>query len=111
MLLNIHICYILPIYFSNKKPINGIDCFFSEESFNKYSGIPSTLEERLLMRIRQMKGEPVCPSVTHRQNETASDARLMNNSMLSCTNLGHNLIKKYCNLNEMEKIIQACYKR
>ncbi|XP_065935196.1 little elongation complex subunit 2 [Magallana gigas] len=63
------------ISWSNKKPINGIDCFFSEESFNKYSGIPSTLEERLLMRIRQMKGEPVCPSVTHRQSETASDAR------------------------------------
>lgn len=84
-------CYILPIYFSNKKPINGIDCFFSEESFNKYSGIPSTLEERLLMRIRQMKGEPVCPSVTHRQNETASDVRLMNNSMLSCTSLGRDI--------------------
>lgn len=63
------------------------------------------------MRIRQMKGESVCPSVTHRQSETASDARLMNNSMLSCTNLGHNLIKKYCNLNEVERIIQCIFQK
>ncbi|XP_061196612.1 little elongation complex subunit 2-like [Saccostrea echinata] len=46
----------------NKEPINGIDCFFTEESFNKYSRIPPTLEERLLMRIKQVKGEPVYPS-------------------------------------------------
>ncbi|XP_062582718.1 little elongation complex subunit 2-like [Saccostrea cucullata] len=46
----------------NKEPINGINCFFSEESFNKYSRTPSTLEERLLMRIRQVKGEPVYPN-------------------------------------------------
>ncbi|XP_078335724.1 uncharacterized protein LOC111134206 isoform X2 [Crassostrea virginica] len=43
-----------------KKPINGIDCFFTEESFNKYSRIPSTLEERLLLRIQQIKGGPNC---------------------------------------------------
>lgn len=58
-----------------------------------------------------MKGESVCPSVTHRQNESASDVRLMDNSMLSCTSLGHNLIKKYCNLNEVESIIQCMFQK
>lgn len=60
------------------------------------------------MRIRQIKGEPVCPSVTHRQNESASDTRLMNKSMLSRTSLGHNLIIRNIVIkNEAERIIQC----
>jgi hypothetical protein len=50
------------------EPINGINCFFTEDSFNKYSRMPSTLEERLLMKIKQIKGE--LPNTAQMQSHT-----------------------------------------